>query len=59
MKERQEIASEILIAAIAAKAVQITGSTADAQAETLMRVYGIILGGLTSPPEPRLPKPKE
>ena len=58
MKTHEEIAAEILIAAISAKAVQITGAVPDAQAETLMRAYGIILAGLTNPPEPRLAKPK-
>ena len=57
-KPNEEIAAEILIAAIGAKVIAPGDALVDARAETLMRAYGVILGGLQNPPESRLPKSK-
>lgn len=55
-KPDKEIAAEILIAALTSKSVATPGAIPDAQAETIMRVYGVILDGLRDPPANRLPK---
>lgn len=55
-KENKEIAAEILIAAITAKAITASGHSATSQAQSLMQAYGVILDGVRGSPPSAVPK---